>query len=782
MVSAVWLRRTGVQTAIAAAVFALLTLGYFNPIFRHGLTFSLTAGHASVQYPWAATPTNYHDAVQSDQANNDYPIQVDLSRNLRAGQFPFWSTYSFTGAPTLGTVYGVGFYPPRVVASLVVSPSWVHDLLEIFHVWLAGFAMFLLCRRLGLSLLAGALGGIAWMFGPSWWAITLLEGSAVFAGLLPLALWFMHRAVTGRSLRDAAGTGAVLALLVLGASVQPAVFCFLIVCGWGLVIGLEPRARAGRAWHAIVLQNAKFVAVAGALGVALCAFLLIPESAQIADSGRTQVPASIMAAQRMTVAQFAHFLNWTPKGLDGNTVWAVTFLGVPAGLLAIVGLFSRRGGTGLGRTVAILFFLAVVGTPVTDFGRAFVPGFAYIVPLGRLLPFFTFGAVLLAAAGLDTLGGLVDRFVPASRRRAGQVAFTTVVVAALALQTWQLVHYDRGINPPFEPRDNAHQFPRTPLIAALEANNTAVARTGSVQRIIPIVHNGPYDPFTPPPLVGEIARKFRIENVGGYLNVLPQRTRAVVLALEGVPVKLAGTPAYRAGAFETFFFATKTRFDLLKRLGVDTIVSGPAALNDKRLNAQARVLRARRIYSGADGQLLALPGAAPRAFVVDGVQTTRSGQGALQRFVAPSFDVRRAVLFDGADAAGTRSRTSPGPVRARTRILPTGPNDRTIEVDSRRAGWLVLLESWAKGWTATVNGTSTPIKRGDYAFRAVRVPAGRSIVKMHYTPPGLWAGVAVSALGFLAVIGICCWPLVAGRRRTTTSDLPATSAPSPQPS
>src|SRR4051794_36869632 len=107
-------RRRLLETAAALGIFAVLAIGFFNPVFR-GLTFSLVAGHASIQYPWAARPTSYHDAAQSDQANNVYPIQSDLNRKLRAGEFPYWSPASFGGTPTLGTVYGVGFYPLRVL-------------------------------------------------------------------------------------------------------------------------------------------------------------------------------------------------------------------------------------------------------------------------------------------------------------------------------------------------------------------------------------------------------------------------------------------------------------------------------------------------------------------------------------------------------------------------------------------------------------------------------------------------------------------------------------------
>jgi uncharacterized membrane protein YfhO len=116
------------------------------------------------------------------------------------------------------------------------------------------------------------------------------------------------------------------------------------------------------------------------------------------------------------------------------------------------------------------------------------------------------------------------------------------------------------------------------------------------------------------------------------------------------------------------------------------------------------------------------------------------------------------VLIEG-EPADARSGE---PLDAAVRVLPGGPNERTIEVDTPRAGWLVVLDSWDRGWKATVRGRETPVRRADFAYRAVRVPAGRSVVEMEYRTPGLRIGIALSVLGLLAALACWLWPL---RRR-----------------
>ena len=67
------------------------------------------------------------------------------------------------------------------------------------------------------------------------------------------------------------------------------------------------------------------------------------------------------------------------------------------------------------------------------------------------------------------------------------------------------------------------------------------------------------------------------------------------------------------------------------------------------------------------------------------------------------------------------------------------------------------------GWEATVDGIPTPILRANYAFRAVRVPAGISVVEFRYRPRSVWLGAAIT-LGSLAAVATYS-AVALGRRR-----------------
>lgn len=75
-----------------------------------------------------------------------------------------------------------------------------------------------------------------------------------------------------------------------------------------------------------------------------------------------------------------------------------------------------------------------------------------------------------------------------------------------------------------------------------------------------------------------------------------------------------------------------------------------------------------------------------------------------------------------------------------------------IECWSEGPGLLVLRDTLRAGWTATVDGRPSEIHRADVLFRAVRVPAGRSLVRFRYETPGLKAGIGLCAAGLIVLL------------------------------
>jgi hypothetical protein len=114
--------------------------------------------------------------------------------------------------------------------------------------------------------------------------------------------------------------------------------------------------------------------------------------------------------------------------------------------------------------------------------------------------------------------------------------------------------------------------------------------------------------------------------------------------------------------------------------------------------------------------------------------------------------------------------TANAPGDADVRVDAYRRNSATLTVDAPRPGLVYAAESYFDGWTATVNAKPARILAANYAFRAVEVPAGVSRIEFRYWPPGLTAGLSVTALSgiVLVIIVIAYRPSLRKERATGT--------------
>jgi uncharacterized membrane protein YfhO len=72
-------------------------------------------------------------------------------------------------------------------------------------------------------------------------------------------------------------------------------------------------------------------------------------------------------------------------------------------------------------------------------------------------------------------------------------------------------------------------------------------------------------------------------------------------------------------------------------------------------------------------------------------------------------------------------------------------------VEADGPGYLVMRDSYARGWRAYVDGRAAPVRRANGKHRAVALPAGAHEVTLRYAPPGLWPGMALTLAAALAL-------------------------------
>lgn len=137
----------------------------------------------------------------------------------------------------------------------------------------------------------------------------------------------------------------------------------------------------------------------------------------------------------------------------------------------------------------------------------------------------------------------------------------------------------------------------------------------------------------------------------------------------------------------------------------------------------------------------------PRAFTVSEAIYKSNDSEILRALKDNSFDWRSSVLLPGDDIslefpAGNSS----------TDILKYNLNYVRIRVKSTQQGILILSDAYYPGWNAYLNGTKTQLLRANYAFRAVDIPSGESIVEFKYEPLSFRLGTAMTVIALTIMI------------------------------
>ena len=132
-----------------------------------------------------------------------------------------------------------------------------------------------------------------------------------------------------------------------------------------------------------------------------------------------------------------------------------------------------------------------------------------------------------------------------------------------------------------------------------------------------------------------------------------------------------------------------------------------------------------------------LPQPLPRVSIVSGKLASSDDGSDLLRF---------SIVADAslARAAGEN---------AKAELIDDQPELLRIRV-SGGGGLLRILDSYADGWTATVDGAPAAIGQADVLWRALPMPPGDHEVVLRFRTPGLVAGAWVSLVALLVLAAI----------------------------
>ena len=185
-----------------------------------------------------------------------------------------------------------------------------------------------------------------------------------------------------------------------------------------------------------------------------------------------------------------------------------------------------------------------------------------------------------------------------------------------------------------------------------------------------------------------------------------------------------------------------------------TVLLGPGGNS----NGLARIERLGKVTlrSNAD--------AFPRAFVASSWRRASSREDALRQVERSAVgSLQRAPVIEGA------LPSPPGrPMAIPQRRVPHGEARVDIRVNAPAGGYLVVGDTYFRGWSALVDGEPEPIRAANVAFRAIRVPKGVHSVSLEYAPTFVSVSFLIALGALLVLAGFAASPLralVAARQR-----------------
>lgn len=133
-----------------------------------------------------------------------------------------------------------------------------------------------------------------------------------------------------------------------------------------------------------------------------------------------------------------------------------------------------------------------------------------------------------------------------------------------------------------------------------------------------------------------------------------------------------------------------------------------------------------------------VPGARPFAFVAPTTISAPNPRAAMAALLRRPLG---PVVLEGACCTRAASPTDS------VRVVKREPGDVELAVSAAAPATVTVLQSWADGWSADVDGAPAIVEPADVHFQAVKLPAGHHRVVLIYTQPGLTQGLLLALTG-----------------------------------
>ena len=743
-----------------------------------------------------------------------YPHIENAVMAVSQGVWPTWTPYVAFGRPLLADPSVQLLYPPSWL-NLLIPPAAYYTLFAAVHGWGAGFGLYVLGRSCGLAPLAAGVAGALWLAsGPLLSAVNLFHHFAG-AAWMPWVLLMGRRALDRPTLASAVTLGAVAGGQALAGSADMCLFTGLAgtVHAAGYLYDGPGRLRGRLVTCArVALVAAVFAALVAAVQWLPAAALLrggVRGAHGLATTTSWSVhPASLadmfvpglVADLPVTAARRAVLF-------DGRRPFLVSlYVGIAS--LPLVALAAAGKAHPLRRwgLVALAIFLVAALGRHTPAAVVFaVPPLSLLrYPTKFMVPAALFWA-LLAGRGLQVW---LEEWSEGTRRRAARIAVSgsILVVGLLAAAAWT---FRTPLAPLADWTGSAGGAGRVAagklalaavtlgaasVLFGLRAGRAraaawltaaycvlTVADVAAAGRVVNALAVPALVRYRPPAVDAIVSdsevprlhvRQESVDQLNDWLVKGPRGWDSLegwVVGMHDLLVPPIGARWRISGSYDGDFTGlAQPALSVFSQL-LPALAHDPFAVKLLRIGGVTHVTSLQELpYAGLEPRgafasvftrpvrLHRVPDPLPRVYVVGGARTAATDDQAMVVMADPRFDPRREVILPATAAV----HPAPAGFSGAVRVTAARMDGLAAELDLNAPGWLVVVEAWDRGWKARLDGRAVEVLRANALFRAVPLPAGRHLVEMGYHPPGLAAGLLLTA--FAVALGLS---VVAAERR-----------------
>jgi len=670
------------------------------------------------------------------------PMQIFLKQNLSAGRLPLWNPLIFCGTPYAGNPQTWPLYPVTALLPFMSATQFI-NLTVALHVWIAGLGTYAFARRaLGVGTGPALLAAITFMFGGQLVSKEQFPNMVQASAWLPWVLFCLHSLLTRRRVQDALTLGLVLGLQLLAAHVQMTLLTLYLAAAYGATrFPPAPNnggARLGEEGAASSAPTVIFppppllgaggskrifplllLALTTASGLAMGQ--LLPTLALFRDAARQKLSFAVVDRFFLPFNQLENFVlphlhgspysgDWTARGNSWETccyVGVLPFgLALWGGMTAFLPTGSRSARFWLGVFFVGLWMALGGDGGLYHLAYFVLPGFrSFHDPARCLLP-ACLALSLLAAFGLEQMPRLNWQRL--------------LIAGVLLLAFADLAHFGRTLYPLADP---AALFPASPNVALVQSDPDIAAHQARI--LAPT--NGIWLRFTTP-------KDFRQTTPNYQMLWADTLTPNLMMPY---------------GFFDAF------GYEPVALRNIET-ASAHAARDFDPNTAQSSRNEAAALSGTLGVKYIAVCRVTPPEQTLPGLVSVRTaptlappgrqhGPKALMYLSRDTQWQPRAHLEHAASAA---------------RLAENGPDQVALTFQTAAPDRLILEDTQAASWQATLDGRRVPIETYQGCLRAVAVPEpGLHHVVFTYAPTPFRLGLYLSLLTLSLLVGAASFGL-----------------------